>query len=200
MARLLPFFPGEEMMKQKFMIVLFFILPVFAINCVLDLSSVSGETTRKGAMIGEQLSGTINVWGAGASEYGDEEVYDVKITILEVLRGEEAWTRLQAVDSSNVRPRDGLEYILAHIRFEYFAKTSPGNKSYTIKQDDFKVYSEENRAYEPPKVSSPQPELIGKRFRSGDSHEGWITFLTATDNEKPFVFFIGGMWFQLFGS
>lgn len=193
-----PFLKGEEMMKQKMMIVLLWILPVFAINGILQIPALSGSSTREAARLGESLSGTINVWGAGASEYGVDEVYDVKITLLEVLRGREAWARLQTVNSAIIPPKDGFEFLLVRLRFEYFAKTLPGNKSYTVKRDDFKVYSGENRAYEASQVSPPQPELIGRRFRSGDSREGWIPFLTATDDERPLIFFVGGMWFQLF--
>ena len=162
------------------------------------MSSVSASIIREAAPIYETVSGMIRVWGTGASEYGEEELYDVKITILEVLHGKEAWERLKSAGTSNKPAKDGFKYILAHIRFEYYARGMPGNKSYTIKEDDFKIYSKDNQAYEAPPVLPPKPGLIGRLFRSGDSYEGWVPFLVEKEDKKPLMFFSGGLWFQLF--
>ena len=185
-------------MKKNILITLISTLLLFSLNGISSISSVSANITREAAPIDETVSGTIRVWGTGASEYGEEELYDVKITILEVLHGKEAWERLKSAGTSNKPANDGFKYILAHIRFEYYARGMPGNKSYTIKEDDFKIYSKDNQAYEAPTVLPPKPGLIGRVFRSGDSYEGWVPFLVEKEDKKPLMFFSGGLWFQLF--
>jgi len=185
-------------MKNNSIIALILTLLVFTLGAVSATPIAFSAITRNANSIGTTVSGMINLWGAGASEYGVEELYDVKITILEVLRGNEAWARLQEASASNKPAKDGYEYILARIRFEFYSKGTPGNKVYTMKRDDFKVYSKDNQAYEAPSVWPPKPELIGKIFRSGDSYEGWVPFLVAQEDEKPLMFFFGGIWFELF--
>ncbi|UCG65637.1 MAG: hypothetical protein JSW12_00840 [Deltaproteobacteria bacterium] len=185
-------------MKRKIMIAFLSILLMSFIDGILHVPSVSTGITREAARIGETVSGMINVWGPGASEYGVDELYEVKITILEVLRGTEAWAHIQAISSSNKPPKDSFEYLLARIRFGYYAKGSPGNKAYTLKQGDFKVFSKNDQAYKAPSVLPPKPELIGRVFRSGESYEGWVPFVVAKDDDQPLLFFSGGIWFQLF--
>lgn len=173
------------------------ILILFSTHGLGDESS-SVMTARSTIPMGETASCAIYVLGPGASEYGEEELYDVKITILEALRGKEAWDRLHAASTFNKSEEDGFEFILTRIRFEYYARDTPGNKSYEIKKDDFKVYSGDSQSYKAPSVLPPKPGLIGRVFWSGDSYEGWIPFLVAKEDKKPFMFFSGGLWFQLF--
>jgi len=66
-----------------------------------------------------------------------------------------------------------------------------------VARNDFKLYSENDEAYQLPAVQPPQPELIGQIFYSGDSREGWIPFQVAVEDPNPLLFFFGGMWFQL---
>jgi hypothetical protein len=185
-------------MKNALITGLVFSLIVLALSAVPAVPISSSAITRNGNPIGTKVSCMINVQGPGASEYGSEELYNVKITVREVVRGKEAWARLQAASPSNKPAEDGYEYVLAHILFEFYSKGAPGNKAYTIKQDDFKVYSENNQAYEAPSLRPPKPELIGQVFRSGDSHEGWVPLLVAQKEEKPHMFFFGGVWFELY--
>jgi len=188
----------SHLMQRNILIKLTSTLLVFSLNGISHISSVYANITREAASIDETVSGMIRVWGPGASEYGEDELYDVKITILEVLRGKEAWERLQSASTSNQPAKDAFEFVLARIRFEYHARGMPGNKSYTIQKDDFKVYSKDNRAYEGPRVLPPKPGLVGRILRPGDSCEGWVPFLVEKEDKKPFIFFSGGMWFQLF--
>jgi hypothetical protein len=163
------------------------------------VASRPSDTTaqRSATPVGTAVSCTIDVEGVGPSEYGLHELHDVKITVLEVMRGDKAWELIRATDSSNRPPDTGFEYILARIRFEYSMQGSQGSMPYTLNQGFFKLYSAENKEYAVPSIVSPQPELIGKVFYSGSSYEGWVPFTAAT-NDKPFLFYTpGSAWFQL---
>ena len=151
---------------------------------------------RIAAQIGTTVSCTIDVEGAGPSEYGQHEIHDVKITVLEVVRGNKAWELIRAADASNRPPDAGFDYLLARIRFEYSMQGSQGIMPYTLKQGCFKLYSADNKEYALPSIASPKPELVGKDFYSGSSYEGWVLFMAAT-NDKPLLFYTAGsVWFQ----
>jgi hypothetical protein len=139
--------------------------------------------------------------------YTSHELYDAKITLLEVVRGEKAWERIKAASMSNERPNVGFEYILARIRFEYSARGLPGNCGHELKGNEFTALSVSGKKYETPSVVVPKPELSG-RLHSGDSLEGWLLFLVAQDDSKPLMAFTadptgavqhgGNIWFQLY--
>ena len=151
---------------------------------------------RIAAPIGTTVSCTIDVEGIGPSEYGQHELHDVRIAVLEVLRGNKAWEIIGAADASNKPPVAGFDYLLVRIKFEYSMQGSQGNMPYTLKQGCFKLYSADNKEYAIPSITSPKPELIGKEFYSGSSHEGWIPFMAAI-NDNPILFFTpGSVWFR----
>ncbi|MBN1848418.1 MAG: hypothetical protein JW932_07520 [Deltaproteobacteria bacterium] len=185
-------------MRNSLVIKLILTTWVLALGTISTVSNSSSVATRQVIPVGMPVKTTIHVFGTGASEYGIEEPYDVKITVLKILRGTQAWEMIQDAEVSNKPPSKGFDYILALVGFEYDAKSMPGNKPFIIKQDDFKAYSMDNRTYQSPFVSLPAPPLIGKVLRPGDSHEGWVAFSVAQEDEEPLMFFRGGIWFKLF--
>jgi hypothetical protein len=156
-------------------------------------------TTPNAAPVGTTLEGIMVIWvNLEAPGYGNMESYNVKVTILEIVRGEKAWEQIKAADTSNKPPNAGFEYILARIRFGYYAKGS-GNTPYTMKPGDFTALSADKRGYEIPSTVPPKPELIGRVFSPGDSYEGWVPFLVAKNDNKPLMLYAPVvMWFQLY--
>ena len=152
---------------------------------------------RSAAPVGEPAEGMIQVSGPAASAYGAQEFHSVRVTVLQVLRGNEAWERILEADSSAQPPESGFEYLIARVRLEYDPDGAGGSLTYSVKPDDFKIYSEEDREYELPPVKAPKPALAGRTFFSGDIHEGWLCFKVVGTDRKPLLFFYGGMWFQL---
>jgi hypothetical protein len=132
--------------------------------------------------------------------YGNlDRPFDVRITVLEVLRGEKAWALIKDAGESNRPPETGFEYLLAYIRFEYLAKA--GN--YTAGMDSFSATSADGREYDTPSIRPPKP-AFGGRLYPEDSLEGWIAFQVARDDSKPLMTFgqtgiqgTGRVWFQL---
>jgi hypothetical protein len=117
------------------------------------------------------------------------EVYDARITTLEVIRGSGAWEVLRKQDASAREPDPAFEYVLARIRFEYVAKGKPGDKLYDLRDDQFTAYSSDGSTqYPAANAVPPKPRLTGT-LHSGDSVEGWIIVLAARDEKKPFAAF-----------
>jgi hypothetical protein len=139
--------------------------------------------------------------------YTSHELYDMKITLLEVIRGEQAWKRLQAASSSNKPADPGTEYLLARIRYEYSARGVPGTCVLQLTPEEFTAYSASGEGYKAVSVVSPRPELR-KGLKSGDSFEGWVVFAVAKTDKAPLMFYSaadsggavqhgGGKWFLL---
>jgi hypothetical protein len=139
--------------------------------------------------------------------YISHELYDATITVLEIVRGAKAWDLIKEATLSNKPPNVGFEYILARIRFEYFARGFPGECSHELRPEQFTAVSANGKEYKALSVVPPKPELSG-RLHSGDSLEGWVAFLVLQQDRKPMTTFTadvggailhgGGVWFQLY--
>ena len=162
-----------------------------------------GSAPSSPAATGITLSGIIEC-GEG---YTSHELYDMKITLLEVIRGEEAWKRIRESDSSGKAADPGMEYLLARIRYEYNARGAPGTCIHQLVPDEFTAYSAKGEDYSAAKVAPPKPELR-KELKSGESFEGWVVFAVPKDDEAPLMSYSaadsggavehgGGKWFSL---
>jgi hypothetical protein len=153
--------------------------------------------------MGKTITGIVEC-GQG---YTSHELYDMKITILEALRGEEAWGRLKQTSSSNKPAAPGREYVIARVRFEYYARGVPGACIHQLAPEQFTAFSADGIDYKSASVVSPKPELR-KGMKSGEILEGWITFEVAQQDRKPLISYSadaggavmhgGGKWFQLY--
>jgi len=165
---------------------------------ILNPSLQINADIRRAIPVGTTASGTIEIQGPGASEYGSSALYNVKISVEDLFRGEQAWVLIRAADPANPPPREGFEYLLARVRVACSAQSGSSSILYTVKSDNFKVYDANGEAYVLPEVTAPEPALIGKIFHSGDIAESWIAFSVAKNHSRPLMFFFGGIWFQLF--
>jgi hypothetical protein len=152
---------------------------------------------RNAAPVGMPVEGMIQISGPAASPYGAQELHSVRITILQVLRGNSARQHILEANGSAQPPETGFEYLIARVRLEYDPDGAGGTLTYSIKPDDFRIYSEDDREYDRPPVEPLKPELIGLTFYPRDVREGWLCFKVAETDRKPLLFFYGGMWFQL---
>jgi len=152
-----------------------------------------------GAPAAEQPNSGIKLYSAGTPvptiiTFGDAyanamEIYDAKITLVEVLRGDKAWELLRKVSASNGQPPSGFEYVLARIRFEYTERGKPGDKPYPLNEDQFIAFSSDGATQFPAATAVlPSPKL-GRTMRSGDIAEGWIALLVARADRRPFMAF-----------
>ena len=139
---------------------------------------------------------------------GSMEPYDAKISVLQVLRGKEAWERIKAANPSSQPPQAGFDYVLARVAFQMNAILAPGNKTFELaRKMQFVALTADGDEQDPLSVAPPSPELH-RTVHSGESAEGWIVLVVDQSNKKPVMFFdpaaggaMGGgkvLFFQLY--
>ena len=129
---------------KKFLLLALVTLFPFAV-----LAQSKGDSPSNPARLGETVSGIVEC-GEG---YTSHELYDVKITLTEVVRGEEALKRIQQETPA------GKEFILARIKFEYFARGVPGLCEHPLEPSQFVAYSASGEDYKAVSFPPPKPEL-----------------------------------------
>ena len=145
-------------------------------------------------------------------EFGEQylgaELYNVKITVLEAIRGEKAWDAVKRASSLNPPAKPGFDYILVRVRFEFSARTSPAPDNYNLNETQFTATDPAGHEFVSPELDqSPRPPLRGT-LKPGDSFEGWLVFLMPKSALRPLMIFRedvgevshrgGGTWFELY--
>jgi hypothetical protein len=161
-----------------------------------------GSSPTEPAPVGATVTGIIEC-GQG---YTSHELYDMRITVIEVVRGEEAWKRLREASDSNKPAATGLDYVLARVKFEYHARGTPGLCVHQLVPGQFTAYSSAGDDYKPAAVATPKPEMR-KDMRSGETMAGWIVFSVNQQDQAPLMLYSadsggavmhgGGKWFLL---
>ena len=162
---------------------------VLLLGGILNASLQINADIRQAIPVGTTASGTIEIWGPGVSEYGASTLYNVKISVEDMFRGEQAWVLIRTADPANPPPKEGFEYLLARIHVACSDQSVSSSIFYAVKSDNFKVYDANGEAYVLPDVTAPEPGLIGKTLHPGDIAEGWIAFLVARNHSHPLMFF-----------
>jgi len=168
---------------------------------------IPGSRLERAAALGELVKTKIE----RGDRYSAPEIYNLEITLLEVVQGSDARTRVQ--EEGILPPPAGWEYVLARLSFGYFSKgrgLERLEQSFVIGQDFFAAVSADgNTEYPPPPLlQQPQPSLIDKPFQPGDRREGWILlqvpetekhlFLIFKREFKEFTYGVWGpVWFRL---
>lgn len=137
-------------------------------------------------------------------------LYNVPITLMEVIRGKEAVERLQAQGISGEPSKADYEYVLAKISFGYYPRGKGGKDAdYKLVEGQFTAISKDGVEYEAPSVTKqPQPSLIDCVFEPGSTHEGWLLLQVPETDERPLLIYKrehiegaysiwGYVWFQL---
>jgi len=167
------------------------------------MAQTAGSSPLNPAPIGSVVTGIVEC-GQG---YTSHELYDMKLTVLEVIRGAEAWKRLKEAAPSNKPAQAGQEYVLARVKFEYRARGTPGLCIHQLTPEQFTAFSSDGVDYKNPNVIPPQPEAR-KALKSGESVEGWVVFMVPEQDKTPLMAYsadIGGAvmhggvkWFRLY--
>lgn len=167
---------------------------LFTLFVKVETLKAQGDSPLNPAPIGTTVVASVEL----GNMYGASELYDVKIVIQEIVSGKEVMERIKAMSGSNQKTKVGFVYILAHIRFEFYARGAPGDKNYDLKEDQFIAVSSDGKIYGSPFISQNNLTLRGI-LQSGDSLEGWLAFQVPQDDSKPLLFFErGSIWFQLY--
>ncbi len=162
-----------------------------------EINITVNEAPQLGSRMNPAPIGTSLIYNVTDSWlYGD---YSVKITVLQVIRGSQAWQMIHDANMFNDPPEQGYEYILAKIRFEYLWNSDP-NQDIDISQYSFDVFSEDGVKYDEPIIVAPDPQLSTTLYPGGIK-EGWGAYQVAIDDEHPLLVYDqihGGVWFKLY--
>ncbi len=104
------------------------------------------------------------------------------VTLLEVVRGQEALDMIMAANEFNSPPEEGVEYILARVQAR---NISSDEEAEWIDSGNFEVAGELNEVYSSPYFTTPDPMLDWQAY-PGAELEGWVA-LQATDGEGGLV-------------
>jgi hypothetical protein len=117
-------------------------------------------------------------------------IYDITITNLEVVRGQEALARIKAASASNPAPPAGMEYVLARVKFELRGRYVSDTMPMDIGKDPLQWVALRSDLTElaKPVVTVPAPALVG-RVEPGKSIEGWVTFTVEAGDAGPIMVF-----------
>ena len=165
----------------------------------------------------QSTAATIDAHPVGAPvatiiEFGDEylgsELYDAKMTVLAVVRGEKAWSIVEQASTSNPPPKPGFDYLLARVRVEFSSRTSPAHYSYHLNETQFTATAPAGQEFDAPTLAVPPKPNLSGTLRPGDAVEGWLVFQVPQKVSRPLMVFRedvgvvshsgGGTWFQLY--
>jgi len=110
---------------------------------------------------------------------------DWKATLLEVIRGEEAWTMVQEANQFNDPPAEGMEYIVVRVHAQYIGtKDSPEQ----IDGYYFNTTGSASVLYDLPSVVDPEPVFDATLFPGGEI-EGWVVLQAAQEETEIIAIF-----------
>lgn len=143
--------------------------------------------TARAQPLGKPLS-TIIEFGE-QYETGDTP-YEMRITVVKVLRGAPAGELVKSASARNPSPPRGWEYLAARIRLELSARVSPANDSYALDPSQFSSISPGGASYPVVTLVAPPKPVLRTKLRSGDSVEGWVVLLVPHVNRMPLMLFV----------
>ena len=118
-------------------------------------------------------------------------IYDITITVLETVRGQEALDRLKAADTDNKTPAEGFEYVLAGIKFEFKGRAVSDKLPFDLGNAPLQwvaLTGKDLTEYDRVSLTTPKPALAGM-VKPGQSVEGWIAFAVDRNDSKPVMVF-----------
>lgn len=119
-----------------------------------------------------------------AVEVTDDGV-TVAITVIDVVRGFEAWDEIQSANQFNDPAPENQEYLLASIQIQVLS-TLHADDSLEIHPRQLTAVSGLGRVYENISVVDPKPEYDGELFVGG-AKTGWNVFVVDESDSDPLM-------------
>jgi hypothetical protein len=114
-----------------------------------------------------------------------------ELTILEVLRGDDAWDALYEASEYNDPPEAGMEYLLVRVAVR---NVSDEDAPKRCEYDVLDVVGDEREVYEHPYLTVPSPKLEAWLYPTGET-EGWVVF-QATEGETGLILILSDSYFS----
>jgi hypothetical protein len=110
---------------------------------------------------------------------------DWQVNFLEVVRGEAAWTMVQAANQFNDPPADGMEYVVLRVHAKYIGTV---DKTEQIDGSYFRTTGSANVVYDNPSVVDPEPAFDATLYPGGEA-EGWVVLQVAQGETSVMAIF-----------
>jgi hypothetical protein len=130
-----------------------------------------------------------------------DDRFGLRISLFEIIRGEEAWRMVREANMFNNAAKPGWEYILARIRVEAITSLDE-DATFSLYGSLFTVVSTEGKEYDG-SVITPEPRLSARLY-AGASHQGWFGAEITEHDMAPLLTFgrdysgRGGVWWKLY--
>ena len=152
---------------------------------------------KKTPTIGSQgnpapVGATVRTRVERGDRYSAPEVYNLDITLREIVKGTEASNRI-AEHGLLGRPEPGSDYILCRVRVGYFSKGrgfGHSTEKYQVTGEHFAAVAADGKEEFPLPMllRQPDPPLVGTSLSVNESREGWVVLqVPAVGN--PFLIF-----------
>lgn len=181
-----------------------FILYFLIVSCV---SIATGEIHATELVLTPLGSSYTSIISFGDEYTSSAELYDVSITVEKVIRGIPALEVLQSSGTEIKPPPDGTEYLLTRIKFEYRARSAPGDRIYHLRKRQFIVVAPDGKKYLPA-ADIMMPSGVEQGLHAPETVEGWIAYCVNPGDKKLKLVFHeetdntlhrgDGMWFSLY--
>jgi hypothetical protein len=123
----------------------------------------------------------------------------LEVTLTEVIRGELAWTMIQAANPFNSPAPEGSEFLLTKVRVRVL-ETPNLDESVRFSGSDADMISSSGNVYESTFVVTPEPSFSGELFKDGIL-TGWIDHTVDISDPDPLMryrfSFSNPIWFSL---
>lgn len=130
------------------------------------------------------------------------QTYKVEMVINEIIRGDDAWKKIQEANKFNSAAPEGYEYILAKIGVTLL-DINDGEQFDLSGAAHMKLIASTGKEYDMQSIVCPEPQLDAKLYK-GASSEGWTAFIVKKDDLQPKIAFgrdyngKGGIWFKAY--
>ncbi len=132
---------------------------------------------------GDQTSGVAVDDPASAGTVLATEEWEV--TVLEMLRGDEAWDALYEANEYNSEPDEGMEYVLVRLNVRNITyEDAPRHVGWSM----FEIVGDNKEIYDTVFVTTPEPELDAWLYPDGEA-EGWVALQAAEDESGLILIF-----------
>ncbi|QQK81376.1 DUF4352 domain-containing protein [Salicibibacter cibi] len=121
---------------------------------------------------------------------------EVDVTLLDTIRGEEAWEMIEEADEYNEPPEDGMEYFIAYFDIDL---NQIEEDPFNLSSFEFDLVSSEGNVYNDDTYVTGLDDPIDADLYEGAGSEGHVVFQVDEDDPSPYVVFLrdlDGVWYQ----
>lgn len=160
-------------------------------------TSQIGMSRSNATPLGQELVGKLEQYNLiGATE---KENFEVGITVVETVRGSEAWDKIKEANQFNEASDDGYEYMLVKVKVRVI-DSDHEDVQFSVNNQTFTLVSASGADYKNKALVIDDP--IDTSLYAGAESEGWTVFQVKKNDPAPLIAIArdqrgrGGAWFK----